>query len=75
MEGPGEGGTRGEGRQKAKGILNNEGERQNLLSIGLCTLLVLVITAVVFGLVSMKFDFSGEADPTAGRTTPVESSQ
>jgi hypothetical protein len=34
-----------------------------------------VITAVVFGLVSMRFDFRGEADPTAGRTTPVESSQ
>ncbi len=75
MEGPREDGTRGEEHQKAKGILSNEGERQNLRSIGLCTLIVLAITAVVFGLVSMRFDFRGEADPAAGKTTPVESSQ
>ena len=75
MEGSREDGRRGEERQKVKGILSDERERHNLRSIGLCALLVLVITALVFGLVSMRFDFRGEADPTTGRTTPVESSQ
>jgi len=55
--------------QKLKEILMREDERVNLKNIGFCTLVILALVAVAFGIVNMKFLF--ESSPGGPASGPV----
>ncbi len=65
----------GERRRSLKAILRGEGERHNLQSGLLCVLVVLVLTAVVFGLVNLKFAFKDAPESASETAVPVEAGQ
>ena len=52
-----------------KDILSRSGERDNLLTVLICALLVLLITAIGFGVANIDYDFQSVQE-TAGGSSP-----
>lgn len=57
-----------------RGILNRSGERDNLRTVAICALLVLLITAVGFGLANIDFAFQSVQEAAGGGSAQVGAS-